>query len=129
MFLLDTNCCIDFALARNDPLRARIRKSYPRGLAISSITLAELRVGTRNADADPEDERRLDRLIALITVHPFHSAAAEHYGDIVREAGLMRRSFDRLIGAHARALNLILVTNNERDFADIPGLRVENWTR
>ena len=36
---------------------------------------------------------------------------------------------DRLIAAHALALDLTLVTNNERDFADVPGLRIENWTR
>ena len=128
MFLLDTNCCIDFALARNVPLRTRVLQNHQRRLAISSITLAELRVGARSVDADPKDDRLLDRLIALITVHPFDSAAADHYGDIVREVGVMRRSFDRLIGAHARSLGLTLITNNTRDFADIPGLRVENWT-
>ena len=45
MYLLDTNSCIDFALARSDALRDRIRESYSLGLAISAVTLAELRVG------------------------------------------------------------------------------------
>jgi tRNA(fMet)-specific endonuclease VapC len=34
---------------------------------------------------------------------------------------------DTLIACHALAENLILVTNNERDFARIPGLTIENW--
>jgi tRNA(fMet)-specific endonuclease VapC len=40
-----------------------------------------------------------------------------------------RASYDRLIAAHALSLDLTLITNNEGDFADVPGLRVENWTR
>jgi tRNA(fMet)-specific endonuclease VapC len=129
MFLLDTNSCIDFTLARSDALRQRVRQSYGQGLAISTITLAELRVGARHANAGPDDARHLDLFISALRVHPFDAAAAEKYGILARDVGVRRRSFDRLIAAHALALDLTLVTNNEADFNDIPGLRVENWTR
>ncbi|PPB80374.1 hypothetical protein B0O95_13312, partial [Mycetohabitans endofungorum] len=36
-------------------------------------------------------------------------------------------ALDKLIAAHAIALDVILVTNNERDFANYPGIRLENW--
>jgi len=129
MFLLDTNSCIDFTLGRSDALRERIRRSYRSGLAISTITLGELRVGPKHPGADPEDERRLDLFISTLTVHPFDDRAAEEYGRIARKIGVRRKSFDRLIAAHARVLDLTLVTRNEADFVDVPGLRIENWTR
>lgn len=129
MIMLDTNACIDFAKARSERLRDRLAEAFEGGLAISAVTLAELRVGARAAGADPMDARRLDLLIHSLTLLDFDAAAADDYADIVRQVGVRRRSFDRLIAAHARSRGLLLVTNNERDFADVPGLKVENWTR
>ena len=128
MYLLDTNACLDFTLARSATLKERVRENYRKGLAISSITLAELRVGAQGQDADPMDDERLDRFVGTLRLHDFDGAAANAYGTLARLIGMRRTSFDRLIGAHAMALGLTLVTNNERDFADIPNLRVENWT-
>jgi tRNA(fMet)-specific endonuclease VapC len=128
MFMLDTNACLDFALARSAGLLGHVEKSFERGLAISAITLAELRVGARQPTADQRDEERLNLLTSVLTVLPFDEAAAGYYGALVRQVGLKRNRFDRLIAAHARSRGLTLVTNNERDFADVPGLHVENWT-
>lgn len=127
MYLLDTNVCIDFALARSEAVRQRVREAYSRGLSISTVTLAELRVGARHRKADAEDDKRLDRLMAVLTVRDFDREAADAYGQIARQIGMRRNSFDRLIAAHAIALNLTLVTRNESDFAGVPGLRLENW--
>ena len=129
MFLLDTNVCIDFAHARSAVLRDRIRANYGRGLSISTITLAELRVGTRHKGAEPADEERLDNLVQLLTLREFDAGAAEAYGRIAREIGVKRRSFDGLIAAHAVSLGLTLISRNGRDFAHVPGLKVEDWTR
>lgn len=129
MYLLDTNACIDFARARSERLRERLEQVFDAGLAISTITLAELRLGARADRADPNDDRLLDVLIRSIAALDFDADAAEQYAMIVRQVGVRRRSFDRLIAAHALSRNLVLVTSNERDFADIPGLRVEDWTK
>ncbi|TPG12326.1 type II toxin-antitoxin system VapC family toxin [Sphingomonas oligophenolica] len=128
MYLLDTNACLDFTLARSDRLRARVRAQNGVGMAISSITLAELRFSAGRLQSDPADERRLDVFVSILVVHPFDDDAAEAYGKLGAQIAVRRNSFDRLIAAHALSLGLTLVTNNERDFADIPGLRVENWT-
>ena len=128
MFLLDTNVCIDFALARSDRLRDNVKTSFSKGLSISSITLGELRVGAQRDGAEPEDDKKLDDLIRLLALREFDEKAAEAYGAIARQIGVKRRNFDRLIAAHAVAEGLVLVTRNEKDFADVPGLKVENWT-
>lgn len=128
MFLLDTNVCIDFAFARSADLRARVRAQNGRGMAISSITLAELRFGAQRPEADPGDEAKVDIFVSILGVRDFDRAAAERYGMLAATLPARRGSFDRLIAAHALSLGCVLVTNNERDFGGIPGLLVENWT-
>jgi tRNA(fMet)-specific endonuclease VapC len=70
----------------------------------------------------------LERLLANLPVVAFGKAQAEAYGAILSTCGWVRsRDFDRMIAGHALSLGATLVTNNERDFRDIPGLTVENW--
>jgi tRNA(fMet)-specific endonuclease VapC len=126
-YLLDTNACIDFLVGRSDPLARRMGQAFGR-LNVSAVTAAELRVGNRRS-ADPvRDAKRVDTFLAAIGVVPFDVDAASAYAEMVRTIGMRRGSFDRLIAAQAIAARLTLVTNNERDFADIPGLAIENWT-
>ena len=129
MYLLDTNVCLDFAFARSDILRSRIRAQNGRNMAISAITLAELRFGAQRPEADAADEARVDVFVSILRVHNFDRVAAERYGQFAGFSAVRRGSFDRLIAAHALALGCVLVTNNTRDFADIPGLVIENWTQ
>ena len=128
MYLLDTNICIDYLDGRSALARQRVRDNFGSGLHVSAITEAELRVGPRTSENPQQDAERLDRFLAILTVHGFDSHAAGTYGEMMRRIDMRRSSFDRLIAAHALALGLTLVTNNEKHFVDVPGLRVENWT-
>jgi tRNA(fMet)-specific endonuclease VapC len=128
VYLLDTNICIDFVDGRSDVARDRIREKWKTGLNISAITAGELLVGPEESDDPESDRERVERFLTVISVRDFDSEAANAYADLVQRVGMKRRSFDRLIAAHALALGLVLVTNNEKHFADVPGLKVENWT-
>lgn len=129
MFLLDTNICIDFVDGRNALARRRVRDHHAKGLHVSIITAAELLVGPKTSD-DPEgDTEKVQTFLSTIQVHDFDRRAAAAYADIARVAGVVRGGFDRLIAAHAIALGMNFVTNNERHFAGVPGLKVENWTK
>lgn len=66
--------------------------------------------------------------LAAAEVRNFDQAAATEYGELERSVGIECKSFDRFIAAHALALEYVLVTNNEKNFTDVPGLKVENWT-
>ncbi len=126
MYLLDTNACLDFLLARRPRILPRIERAFG-SLIVSTISLAELRVGNR-ASADPEhDQRQIDRFISGVTVRHFDEPAAVAYGMMMQAIEVRRTNFDQLIAAHAIALGATLVTNNENHFADVPGLSVENW--
>lgn len=127
MYLLDTNICIDFVDGRSDVAKRRVEREFRNGLAISSITAGELLVGARGSSDPVEDARRIEAFVQVMRCHDFDEAAARSYARIAKQIGVKRKSFDRLIAAHALALGLILVTSNVKHFADVPGLRVENW--
>ena len=120
-FLLDTNICIYLLGGAADDLRARIEQCEEGELAISTIAMAEVMVGAGKLQAEDEAED----LFRTLAIYPFDARAAVAYSQLPFRRG----SFDRLIAAHALSLRLILVTNNVRDFADVPGLVVENWAR
>lgn len=128
MYLLDTNICIDFIDARSTVVRERFDAQRGVQLSVSAITAGELLVGPMHSE-DPEGDRdKIERFLSIIDVHDFDYVAAEFYAQLVQRVGMKRRSFDRLIAAHALALGLTLVTNNAKHFADVPALKVENWT-
>ncbi|EKU75706.1 MULTISPECIES: type II toxin-antitoxin system VapC family toxin [Sphingobium] len=126
-YLLDTNICIDFLLGRSARLAERMAAEFDR-LSVSAVTAAELRVGNRGSSDPVGDLRRVDTFLALLNILPFDDAAAHTYAEMVRLVGVRSRGFDRLIGAQAMASAMVLVTRNEKDFADIPGLTVEDWS-
>ena len=133
-YLLDTNICI--YLIKNHPPQVLQRLAVlKQGDAVMSVvTYAELRAGleiqggTRTSADRESDARALAMLIKRIPVLPFMEADAESFGVLraaVRDRN--RDTMDRLIAAHAVSTGLVLVTNNEADFKDYPGLVVENW--
>jgi tRNA(fMet)-specific endonuclease VapC len=123
LYLLDTNSCI-YLLARVRPaLEARVSRCEPGSVGLSAIVCAELALGF--ADAADNLKRMLDRFLTVFPVAPFDERAARAYARVPFSRG----NLDRLIAAHALALDATLVTNNLRDFSDVPNLKVENWTR
>ncbi len=127
-YLLDTDS-VSFALRGYGNVASHIRALKPSDLGVSAITLAELRYG-----ADRKGSRKLHRLIdrftAALDVAPFDDAAAGEFGRIgsrLAERGSPIGEFDVLIAAHAVSLRCILVSNNARHFAKVPGLVLENW--
>jgi len=121
-FLLDTSICIYVLEGIGTSLRSRIEQHVPGELVTSAICHAEVMKGLLGADAGRRAQA--ERLFDLFEVMPFDRDASLAYGGLPFRRG----SFGRLIAAHALSLGLTLVTNNEADFADVPGLKVENWT-
>ncbi len=127
-YMLDTNMCIYLMKNHPEAVAHRFARCYVGDVVMSAITFAELQYGVAVA-TDPERERaHLDDLIEDIPVMPFDAGAALAYGPI-RLASRERNKdqLDKLIAAHAVALEVTLVTNNLKDFARYPGVMVENW--
>ena len=121
-FLLDSNICIYILEDGQGSVALRLAEQLAGSTVTSSIAAAEIERGLRDVDA--EARAAADAFFDAVAVLPFDQLAAKAYAEIPFRGA----RFDRLIAAHAMALGLTLVTNNPADFADIPGLRVENWT-
>jgi tRNA(fMet)-specific endonuclease VapC len=127
-YMLDTNMCIYLMTNQPEEVAQRFAQCFVGDVVMSAITYAELEYGVAVCANRARERRNLAGLIEDIPVLPFDVAAASAYGPI-REATRERKKdhLGKLIAAHAVAANVTLVTNNERDFAAYPGLKVENW--
>ena len=128
-YMLDTNICI-YITKRHPPQVLMRLTALKQGSAVMSVvTYAELRAGLEIQSANrAQDERVLALLTSRIPVLPFTETDAERFG-VLRAAvrDRSRDAMDRLIAAHAVSAGVTLVTNNEADFKDYPGLVIENW--
>lgn len=127
--LLDTNICVYVVKARPASVLARFNDFEPGELAVSVITAMELRVGALRA-APTHYAGRVEVLLAQLDIQPLGPEAVEAYARTrldLQTRGELIGPMDLLIAAHALSLNATLVTNNEREFRRVSGLRVENW--
>ena len=122
-YLIDADMAIYAMAELHSPLNARLAECFPGDVAISAISFAEIALGSYLGKPPPTDV--LDAFLRVIPLLPFDEAAARAYAAMP----FKRARFDRLLAAHALSLDAIVVTNNDGDFADIPNLRVENWTQ
>jgi len=129
LFMLDTDT-VSFALRVHGTVAAEIAKHKPSELCVSAITLAELRFG-----ADKRRSRKIhtaiDKFLSGMQVAPFDEVAAARFGEVgaaLAGGGVPIGQMDTLIASHALAVGAVLVTNNEKHFSKVHGLRVENWS-
>ena len=129
-YLLDTNICIYIAKHNPPAVRTRFEAHRVSDLAMSVVTLGELRHGAEKSQARDKALASLTQLEASIQVAPLTETAGRHYGQIRAHLEAQGRPIgnnDLWIAAHARAEGWILVTNNAREFERVEGLVVENW--
>lgn len=127
--MLDTNVCIH-ALKQHPAVLRRLLSERPVDIALSVITEAELRTGAAKSAAPAKTGRLLESFLGPLTILDFTSADARAYADIrarLERAGTPIGPLDTLIAAQAVARSLTLVTNNDREFRRVSGLRRENW--
>lgn len=130
-YMLDTDICIYIANQKPRSVQKKLSKLASGDACLSAITFAELRYGAEKSKRREENFKALDLLGASIPVEPFSESAAKEYGKIradLERKGQLIGGNDLLIAAHAKAMGLIIVTNNTREFKRVVGLTVELWT-
>lgn len=128
LYMLDTDI-VSFALRGIGDVSGRISERKRSQICISAITLAELRFGA-DSRASKRIHRAIDVFVSEVEVLPFDDAAAERFGSVavtLARAGKPIGQMDTLIAGHALSLGATLVTNNQRHFSNVRGLRLENW--
>jgi len=130
-YLLDTNICIYLINERPQDLLNKFEQYPIDEFGISSITHAELQYGIAKSTHKEKNKEALDQFLLPLTILPFHGdEVTACYGEmraLLESKGEAIGPFDMLIAAHALSLNLILISNNVKEFARIPGLKLENW--
>jgi tRNA(fMet)-specific endonuclease VapC len=129
-YLLDTNICIYIRQKRPEEVLRRFRKLRQGEAALSVITYGELLYGAAKSSQRAAALERLRELVHFLPALAMPETAGETYGTIRAELeskGEMIGNNDLWIAAHALASGLILVTNNEREFRRVRGLKVQNW--
>ena len=128
-YLLDTNIVSDLIRHPQGPVARRIASTGEDTVCTSVVVAAELRYGAEKAGSMRLSER-VNLILSVLEVLPLETPSDFHYGEIRRhltQHGTPIGPNDLLIAAHARALDLTVVTHNEREFSRVPDLRVENW--
>ena len=128
-YMLDTNICIYAINNRPATVLARLRTNEAAGIGLSSISVAELFFGAEKSGS-ARNLAALRHFLEPLEIADFDQVAAEAYGrlrNVLERDGTPIGPLDTQIAAHALALGVTLVTNNTREFARVPGLRLENW--
>jgi tRNA(fMet)-specific endonuclease VapC len=130
-YLLDTNIA-SYVIKGNIPaVRRRIVQVPMAQLAISAVTEGELRYGSARRPDAARLRSIVDEFLLRMTILPWDSEAAQRYGQIraaLEREGQPMGNLDTMIGAHALALGVVLVTNDQA-FARIRELTIEDWTK
>ena len=129
-YMLDTDICVYIIKQRSESVLRNLRENMDEGIAISAITLAELECGVQKSANPGKNTLALNQVLSILSVLPFDDMAAYEYGKV--RADLERKGtpigpLDTQIASHAKALGMIIVTNNVREFSRVEGLAIENW--
>jgi len=128
--VLDTDICIEALRRRSEPLLRRLREHSPDEIAVSVITEAELRFAAVNSSSPERNGAAAGAFLRPFAILPFVRDCVPIYTRLrsdLERAGLRIGALDMLIVSQAVPLGATVVTNNQREFRRVPGLRVENW--
>jgi tRNA(fMet)-specific endonuclease VapC len=131
-YLLDTNICVLLIRQKSPQVLTKLTGHPITAIGISALTVAELQYGVHKSSQATQNQQALDQFLLPLTVIAFDEQDAIVYGQIraqLEAQGLPIGALDTLIAAQAMRYNLILVTNNVREFARVPGLALEDWTK
>ena len=131
-YLIDTNICIYVMNKKPFEVIDKFKNTEIGQIGISSITVSELNYGVAKSKRQKQNAQRLEEFLTPFEILPYDETASKYYGIIryqLESEGKVIGPLDMLIAAHALSKDLILVTNNEKEFLRIKSLKVENWAR
>jgi tRNA(fMet)-specific endonuclease VapC len=128
--MLDTNTCIYIIKQKPVQVLERLRNTKVSQIGISSITMSELAYGVHKSTKPEQNQMALAQFAAPLEILAYDAKAVQVYGALrahLEKQGTPIGALDMLIAAHALSESCFLITNNEKEFARVPALKVENW--
>ena len=129
-YMLDTNTCIHLIKHRPASIQRKLFPLPVGEVAISSMVSAELWYGVAYSQKRKENEAALKDFLQYVDILDWPKEAALLYGEIrakLRTKGTPIGAMGLLIAVHGLFLNTIFVTDNQKEFERVPGLKIENW--
>lgn len=130
MYLIDTNICIYLIKKKSQRLLHKFESQKPFSIAVSAISVAELEFEIAKSLYPEKNRIALIEFLGPFEIIPFSDLDAEAFGSIrayLNKKGTPIGPYDLQIPAQCLSRELILVTNNVKEFERIPGLKIENW--
>lgn len=128
--MLDTNICIYIIKNRPEHVRKKFEVFGIGDLCLSTVTVSELMYGVYKSQHREKNMKALEMFLQPFDILEYDYAASVHYGEIranLESQGRVIGGLDMQIAAHARSLDMILVTNNLKEFERVEALALENW--
>ena len=129
-YLFDSNICIHFLRGKYNVIE-KLNEVGIDNCAISEITLAELVFGAEKSDNPKKNHKLIEKFIGQLSILPIFDAIQTYGKEKARlqSEGKMISDFDLLIGCTSIENDLIMVTENIKEFDRIKGIRIENWVK
>ncbi|NNK02645.1 MAG: type II toxin-antitoxin system VapC family toxin [Desulfatitalea sp.] len=131
-YLLDTNICIYIMNRRPSEIIHKFKKFDVGDIGVSIITVSELQYGAAKSKNPKLNLQRVEEFLMPIEILLYDYVAAKSYGEVrlnLEKRGEIIGPLDMLIAAHALSNDIVLVTNNEKEFQRVDHLKIENWTK
>jgi len=128
--MLDTNICIYIIKNKPESVRKKFQEYEIGELCISGITVSELMYGAYKSIHTQRNLKAIEHFLMPFEIVDYDYMASAEYGKIradLEQKGEVIGGMDIQIAGHARALDLILVTNNLKEFIRVPDLKLDNW--
>lgn len=128
-YLIDTNICVHF-LRGNFRIDEIFKKVGLKNCYISEITVFELRFGAENSSDKSKSHKAVDVFVKGLQILPIYNIVDKYAEEKVRLRKIgkpINDEFDLLIGVTAIAYNMILITENSKDFMNLSEIKIENW--
>ncbi len=128
--MLDTNICIYIIKNRPQSVKEKFLEFKIGELCLSSITVSELFFGAYKSNYVEKNIKAIESFLIPLEIVNFDYRASNEYGKIgasLEKQGRIIGNMDMQIAAHAKSLNLILVTNNTKEFQRVDDLKLDNW--
>jgi tRNA(fMet)-specific endonuclease VapC len=132
MYFLDTNTCIYFLNGSFKSIKTKILSTPPIQIKISSIVKAELLLGAYKSQKREYNLEKIESFLSPFEIISFEDQMAYVYAEIrfkTETTGKNVGPNDLFIASIVKFHNGILITNNEKEFKNIKGLRTENWAK
>ena len=129
-YMLDTDISSYIMKRSNQAVLRRLSTLAVQDVCISVVTKSELLYGVAVSPRQKQDQNALDEYLRHVEVLGYGEDSAYHYAQTradLKRNGTLIGANDLFLAAHARSLELILVTNNTREFGRVSGLKIENW--